>query len=113
MASLDATVSAAQVETVAQRGAVQFGGDSGTAIDAQVRANLDRRHGGAAFECGTGGREAQGRAAFDKLMTQIEAAAWLPIPPHASVVRQSQRNAITLPGTPAEWAALKAICAGS
>jgi Zn-dependent protease with chaperone function len=70
----------------------------GTAIDAQVRASLDRRHAGAAFECGTGEREQQGRAAFDKLMARIETAAGLSIPLHASIVRQRDDNAITLPG---------------
>lgn len=70
----------------------------GAAVDAQVRASLDRRHAGAAFECGTGERERQGRAAFDKLMGQIETAAGLSIPLHASVVRQPDDNAITLPG---------------
>ena len=70
----------------------------GAAIDVQVRASLDRRHAGAAFECGIGEQEKQGRAAFDKLMGQIETAAGLPIPLHASVVRQRDDNAITLPG---------------
>jgi hypothetical protein len=70
----------------------------GTAIDAQIRASLDRGHAGAAFECGTGEQEKSGRAAFDKLMGQVEGAAGLPLPLQAVVVRQRDDNAVTLPG---------------
>jgi hypothetical protein len=52
----------------------------GAAVERQVRANLDTHHTGAAFECGNGPKEKSGRAAFDKLMRQIETAADLPIP---------------------------------
>ncbi len=69
----------------------------GAAIARQVRASLDSRHAGAAFECGSSAQEKPGRAAFDKLMGQIEAAAGLPIPLNAFVVRRSEPNAITLP----------------
>jgi Zn-dependent protease with chaperone function len=70
----------------------------GAAIERQVRASLDTRHANAAFECGNAASEKEGRAAFDKLMRQIETAADLPIPLDAVVVRQPENNAITLPG---------------
>lgn len=70
----------------------------GAAVERQVRANLDTHHTGAAFECGNGAKEKPGRAAFDKLMRQIEAAADLPIPLSALVMRQPEENAIALPG---------------
>src|SRR4029077_14044988 len=52
----------------------------GALIGAQGRARLDPRHAGAAFECGNTAKEKPGRAAFDKLMNQLETAAGLPIP---------------------------------
>ena len=70
----------------------------GAAIDAQVRRTLDTRHAGAAFECGNNDGEKRGRAAFDKLMGQLEAAAALPLPLAPAVVRRSEANAFALPG---------------
>ena len=70
----------------------------GMAIDAQARASLDSRHSGAGFECGHAVKEKAGRAAFDKLMGQIESAAGLPFPLDTRVVRKPEANAITLPG---------------
>jgi Zn-dependent protease with chaperone function len=70
----------------------------GTAIDRQARSSLDSRHAGAAFECGNAENEKAGRAAFDKLMGQMETAAALPTPLKAVVVRQSEANAFALPG---------------
>jgi Zn-dependent protease with chaperone function len=70
----------------------------GAAIERQMRASLDTHHTGAAFECGNGEKEKPGRAAFDKLMRQIERGADLPVPLIARVVRQRDANAITLPG---------------
>jgi Zn-dependent protease with chaperone function len=70
----------------------------GAAIDTQVRSALDTRRAGAAFECGNREPERAGRAAFDKLMGEIEAAAALPIPLTPVVVRRSEANAVTLPG---------------
>jgi Zn-dependent protease with chaperone function len=70
----------------------------GTAIDAQVRRSIDTRHAGAAFECGNAEGEKAGRAAFDKLMAQIEAAAALPIPLTSFVVHREEANAFALPG---------------
>lgn len=70
----------------------------GAAIERQVRASLDIHHTGAAFECGNGAKETAGRAAFDKLVRQIEPAADLPMPLVPLVVRQPEENAITLPG---------------
>jgi Zn-dependent protease with chaperone function len=70
----------------------------GTAIEAQIRRSIDERHAGAAFECGNTPGEKAGRAAFDKLMAQIEASASLPISLNASVVRRDEANAFALPG---------------
>jgi Zn-dependent protease with chaperone function len=70
----------------------------GAAVDAQVRAMLDSRHIGAAFECGNSEPERRGRAAFEKLMQQLEAGAALPLPLQVAVVRKPEPNAITLPG---------------
>ena len=70
----------------------------GELIEAQARASLDTRHAGAAFECGNAAKEKPGRAAFDKLMNQLETAAGLPIPLRPLVVRQPEANAIALPG---------------
>ena len=70
----------------------------GAAIDRQARASLDTGHAGAAFECGNAGNEKLGRAAFDKLMGQMETAAALPIPLKAVVVRKPEANAFALPG---------------
>jgi Zn-dependent protease with chaperone function len=70
----------------------------GAAIDAQVRRALDTRHAGAAFECGNHDGEKLGRAAFDKLMGQLEAAAALPLPLNPAVVRRDEANAFALPG---------------
>jgi Zn-dependent protease with chaperone function len=70
----------------------------GAAIERQARASLDTRHAGAAFECGNAADEKLGRAAFDKLMGQMETAAALPIPLKAVVVRKPEANAFALPG---------------
>lgn len=70
----------------------------GTAIDAQIRRSIDTRHAGAAFECGNAPGEKPGRAAFDKLMGQLEAAAALPISLNPVVVHRDEANAFALPG---------------
>ena len=70
----------------------------GAAVDAQARLSLDNHHAGAAFECGIGEEERTGRAAFDKLMRQLETAAALPFLLRIMVVRRPESNAITLPG---------------
>jgi Zn-dependent protease with chaperone function len=70
----------------------------GAAVDAQARLSLDNHHAGAAFECGIAGKEQTGRAAFDKLIRQLETAAALPLPLAVMVVRRPEANAITLPG---------------
>jgi Zn-dependent protease with chaperone function len=70
----------------------------GDAVDMQVRALLDNRRLGAGFECGSQDSEKPGRAAFDKLMQRLEAAATLPLPVRANVVRRAEANAIALPG---------------
>jgi Zn-dependent protease with chaperone function len=70
----------------------------GLAVDAQIRAMLDTRDSGAAFECGNAEAEKAGRAALGKLLDQLETAAALPIPLKVAVVRRSEANAVALPG---------------
>jgi Zn-dependent protease with chaperone function len=70
----------------------------GETVDVQIRAMLDTKKVGAAFECGAGEGEARGREALEKLVRKLEAAAGLPIPLRAVAVRKDDTNAITLPG---------------
>jgi predicted Zn-dependent protease len=70
----------------------------GRAVDAQVHAALDSRHLGAAFDCVQDDAESPARAAFRKLMDQLEHAAALPHQFDAVVVRRGEPNAIALPG---------------
>ena len=69
----------------------------GASVDKQIRALLD---GGQKdrFECGQGASAPESRAAFDKLVGRLEAAAGLPLPVRAAVVRRAEANAIALPG---------------
>jgi Zn-dependent protease with chaperone function len=66
----------------------------GEAVDIQVRGMLDTRNEGVGFECSL----ASGRAALDKIIRRLEAAAALPSPLRAVVVRRDEANAIALPG---------------
>jgi len=70
----------------------------GNAVDSQIRATLDTKHLGSAFVCGSGPSAAAGRAALDKLVDKLEAAAALPYPLHVDVVRRTDFNAFALPG---------------
>ncbi len=70
----------------------------GAAIDKNIRPALDTRHLGTGLACGTTAGEAAGRAALDKLVGRLEAAAALPFPLHVEVVRRAEPNAIALPG---------------
>ncbi len=70
----------------------------GDAVDAQIRAMLDTKRAGAKFECGQGESEKDGRAAFARLIGELETAAALPVPLNAAVVRRSEANAFALPG---------------
>jgi Zn-dependent protease with chaperone function len=70
----------------------------GDAVDMQVRGLLDSKHAGAAFECGRTPDGQPGRAAMDKLVHRLEAAARLPVPLRVAVVRRSEANALALPG---------------
>jgi hypothetical protein len=72
----------------------------GAAVDAQVRQALGASTAGKPFECGAGDspRAVAARAAFAKLVGALEAAAELPLPLRALVVRRADVNAITLPG---------------
>jgi Zn-dependent protease with chaperone function len=70
----------------------------GEAVDRQIRSAIDTQHLGAAFACGSGAAEARGRAALDKLVGELAAAAALPAALHVDVVRRSEPNAMALPG---------------
>ncbi len=70
----------------------------GNAVDKEVRTSLDTHRLGAAFACGHGAGETQGRAALDKLVGKLTAAAALPLPLHVDVVRRPEPNAFALPG---------------
>lgn len=68
----------------------------GSAVDQQIRATLDTRHAGAAFECTNGGGNA--RAALAKLVGKLENAADLGLPLSVAVVHRRESNAFALPG---------------
>jgi Zn-dependent protease with chaperone function len=70
----------------------------GNTVDKQIRAILDHDRRGAAFECGLTDRTKAGRRAFDKLVGQLAAAAALPVPVTAAIIRRSEANAVALPG---------------
>jgi Zn-dependent protease with chaperone function len=70
----------------------------GDAVDMQVRGMLDSHKGGASFDCGTAPSETAGRAALDKMLRRLEAAASLSQPLRANVVRRDEANAVALPG---------------
>ena len=71
----------------------------GAAIDAQTRMSLQEgNRSGAPLDCGSAEKERAGRAAFEKLIRQMEMAAGLPLPLKVTVVRKPEANAITLPG---------------
>ena len=70
----------------------------GDAVDNQIRATLDTKHLGAGFVCDTGANGAAGRAALDKLVGRLKAAAALPYPVRVDVVRRPDFNAFALPG---------------
>ena len=70
----------------------------GEAVDKNVHAALDSHHLGAAFTCGRGANELEGRAALDKLVGKLETAAALPLPLDVDVVRRAEPNALALPG---------------
>ncbi|HYC17450.1 MAG TPA: M48 family metallopeptidase [Pseudolabrys sp.] len=70
----------------------------GDAVNAQVRAMLDIRKAGAAFDCGIAAAEIPGRAALDKLVKRLEAVAALPLHLRTNVVRRDEANAMALPG---------------
>jgi Zn-dependent protease with chaperone function len=69
----------------------------GRAVETQVRQMLDNKT-GKPFECGNARSEQPGRAALDKLVGRLEAAAALPIPLQVTVARRSEANAFALPG---------------
>ncbi|MBX6427006.1 MAG: M48 family metallopeptidase [Variibacter sp.] len=70
----------------------------GEVVDAQVRAMLDPGQQGRNFECGWAEGEKAGRAALERLVGRLAAAAALPVPLSVVVVRRKEANAIALPG---------------
>src|SRR6201999_300568 len=62
----------------------------GDAVDVQTRAMLDTRNAGPGFECGTAASEKAGRAALDRLIRRLEAAAGMPVPLSVTVVRRNE-----------------------
>jgi Zn-dependent protease with chaperone function len=71
----------------------------GTAVDAQIRATLDTRHAGAAFECAPGSSDKPpARAALVKLVGKLENAASLAVPLSVTVVHRPESNAFAIPG---------------
>ena len=70
----------------------------GDAVDMQVRHALDKKRAGAGFECGRLASELPGRAALDKIMRRLAAAAALGVPLRTVVVRRDEANALALPG---------------
>jgi Zn-dependent protease with chaperone function len=71
----------------------------GAAIDAQTRISFgEDNRSGAPLGCGTAEKEQAGRAAFEKLIRQMEMAAGLPLPVKVTIARKPEANAITLPG---------------
>ena len=57
-----------------------------------------RKDGSSPFDCGAATSEIPGRAALDKLVGRLEAAAALPLPVRTNVVRRNEANALALPG---------------
>jgi Zn-dependent protease with chaperone function len=70
----------------------------GEAVDKNVHAALDTQHLGPAFTCGYNTGELEGRAALDRLVGKLEAAAGLPLQLRVDVVRRAESNAVALPG---------------
>jgi Zn-dependent protease with chaperone function len=70
----------------------------GEAVDMQARKMLDKGSADRPFACGGGTGEAEGNAAFARMIGKLEAAAALPIPLDVKVVRRSEANAIAVPG---------------
>ena len=70
----------------------------GNAADTQVRNMFDQGPKNRPFQCGGAPVEKEGKAAFDKLMAQLEKGGNVRIPIKSIVVRRSEANAVTLPG---------------
>jgi len=70
----------------------------GEAVDMQIRGTLLAAKDGATLNCGMSPSETSGRAALDKIVRRLEAAAGLPHPLRIDVVRRDAANAIALPG---------------
>lgn len=70
----------------------------GRAGDVRFRASFDIGPKDRPFECGGGPGEADGKAAFDKLIGRIADGAGLATPIHAAVVRRDEANAFALAG---------------
>lgn len=70
----------------------------GEVVDAQLRASLGSSSAGLPLDCGEDDSGQPGRAALSALIGRLEAAAALPQPLRAGVLRRREPNAIALPG---------------
>jgi Zn-dependent protease with chaperone function len=70
----------------------------GGAVDKQILSALDTRRLGANFTCGEAASERASRAALDKLVGKLEAAAGLPMRLRVVAVRRPEPNAFAIPG---------------
>jgi Zn-dependent protease with chaperone function len=70
----------------------------GEAVELKVLSTLDTHRAGASFTCGGAPNERAGRAALDKIVTRLAAAAALSVPLRTLVIRRNEANALALPG---------------
>lgn len=70
----------------------------GAATDNQIRAMLKTGPADRPLECGAAPVEAEGLAAFNKLIAKLQSGAGLKVPVHAVVIRREEANAVALPG---------------
>jgi Zn-dependent protease with chaperone function len=70
----------------------------GEAVELKVLTTLDTHRAGAGFTCGGAPNERAGRAALDKIVTRLAAAAALTVPLRTLVIRRNEANALALPG---------------
>jgi Zn-dependent protease with chaperone function len=69
----------------------------GAAVDAQIRASLDTKRAGAAFECAPGGNRPAAHA-LAALVGKLENAAGLDVPLSVAVVHRPESNAFAISG---------------
>lgn len=70
----------------------------GHAAEVRVRTMFDKEAGKRPFECGGAPGEAEGKIAFDTLVSKIAQGAGFAGPIHAAVIRREEANAFALSG---------------